>query len=155
MVAVIALEIFASGVAMVRWLAWLELELQTGRAHTECSLAQRLRHFRALDPLFVVRTGNQKPFTVLSFTHSNSPSYSFAHSTTSTPVQGLSFETISGFAANGAIIHCKSDQPATASRYPPPHTLTDAPDEATCARVKADNSMYLCDSGGQYLDGCV
>lgn len=47
--------------------------------------------------------------------------------------KGESFETISAFASNGAVIH-----------YKPTHTTN----------KKIDNSnMYLLDSGGQYLDG--
>ncbi|KAI8057047.1 Creatinase/aminopeptidase [Syncephalis plumigaleata] len=46
---------------------------------------------------------------------------------------GLSFDTISGSGANGAIIHYK-------------------PEPETCAIVKRE-AMYLCDSGGQYRDG--
>lgn len=45
----------------------------------------------------------------------------------------LSFETISGYGPNGAIIHYK-------------------PEPETCAIIKSDN-LYLCDSGGQYRDG--
>ena len=45
----------------------------------------------------------------------------------------LSFETISGFGPNGAIIHYK-------------------PEKETCAKISKD-SLYLCDSGGQYKDG--
>eukprot|EP01090_Pellita_catalonica_P017920 TRINITY_DN5573_c0_g1_i1.p1 TRINITY_DN5573_c0_g1~~TRINITY_DN5573_c0_g1_i1.p1 ORF type:complete len:307 (+),score=58.46 TRINITY_DN5573_c0_g1_i1:38-922(+) len=45
----------------------------------------------------------------------------------------LSFETISGAGSNGAIIHY-------------------SPDKSDCAAVTKD-SMFLCDSGGQYLDG--
>lgn len=41
--------------------------------------------------------------------------------------------TISGYASNGAIIHYKA-----------------AP---TTAAVVGTSSLYLCDSGGQYLDG--
>ncbi len=47
--------------------------------------------------------------------------------------QGLSFATISGFAANGAIIHYRAT----------PKT----------AKVISDKSLYLLDSGGQYLEG--
>lgn len=47
--------------------------------------------------------------------------------------QGLSFATISGFAANGAIIHYRAT----------PQT----------AKVITDKSLYLLDSGGQYLEG--
>jgi len=45
----------------------------------------------------------------------------------------LSFDTISGSGPNGAIIHYK-------------------PEENNCAKVQK-NLMYLCDSGGQYLNG--
>jgi len=47
--------------------------------------------------------------------------------------RGLSFDTISGFGPNGAIVHYRAT-PAT-------------------ARVIDGSSLYLCDSGGQYLDG--
>jgi len=46
---------------------------------------------------------------------------------------GLSFDTISSAGPNGAIIHYKPERP-------------------TCAIVDP-NLIYLCDSGGQYLDG--
>ena len=46
---------------------------------------------------------------------------------------GLSFETISSSGPNGAIIHY-------------------APTKGAC-RVVSTNELYLCDSGGQYLDG--
>lgn len=47
--------------------------------------------------------------------------------------RGLSFDTISASGANAAIIHYK-------------------PEVDDCAIIKKDQ-MYLCDSGGQYLDG--
>ena len=47
--------------------------------------------------------------------------------------QGLSFDTISSTGANGAIIHYK-------------------PEHGTCKVIEL-SQMYLCDSGGQYLDG--
>jgi len=47
----------------------------------------------------------------------------------------LSFATIAGSGANGAIIHYNADN-----------------DEAGCARIKKD-TMFLLDSGAQYLDG--
>ena len=47
--------------------------------------------------------------------------------------QGLSFDTISSTGANGAIIHYK-------------------PEHDKC-KVIEKSQMYLCDSGGQYLDG--
>ncbi|PKN58800.1 MAG: aminopeptidase P family protein [Deltaproteobacteria bacterium HGW-Deltaproteobacteria-14] len=46
---------------------------------------------------------------------------------------GLSFDTISGFGANGAIVHYRAT-PAT-------------------AKVISDETLYLLDSGAQYLDG--
>lgn len=46
---------------------------------------------------------------------------------------GLSFDTISSTGPNGAIIHYKPEKP-------------------TAARINA-NLVYLCDSGGQYIDG--
>ncbi|KAG0204349.1 hypothetical protein BGX28_003704 [Mortierella sp. GBA30] len=46
---------------------------------------------------------------------------------------GPSFDTISSTGPNGAIIHYKPEKP-------------------TAARINA-NELYLCDSGGQYLDG--
>ena len=47
--------------------------------------------------------------------------------------RGLSFDTISGFAGNGAIVHYRAT-PAS-------------------AKVLDDSTLYLVDSGGQYLDG--
>ncbi len=47
--------------------------------------------------------------------------------------RGLSFDTISGFAGNGAVVHYRAT----------PET----------AKVIDDSTLYLCDSGGQYLDG--
>lgn len=46
---------------------------------------------------------------------------------------GLSFDTISGAGPNGAIIHYKPEKPSAAN---------------ICM-----DQLYLCDSGGQYLDG--
>lgn len=48
-------------------------------------------------------------------------------------IYGLSFSTISGYAANGAIIHYRAT-PAT-------------------SKVVGNDNMYLIDSGGQYLEG--
>jgi Xaa-Pro aminopeptidase len=46
---------------------------------------------------------------------------------------GLSFDTISGSGSNGAIIHYK-------------------PEKHSCSKISVDE-MYLCDSGGQFMDG--
>lgn len=48
-------------------------------------------------------------------------------------LMGVSFATISGFASNGAIIHYRAD--------------------SNTNRTVDDSSLYLIDSGGQYLDG--
>ncbi len=47
--------------------------------------------------------------------------------------RGLSFDTISGFAGNGAIVHYRATPES--------------------AKVLDDSALYLVDSGGQYLDG--
>jgi Xaa-Pro aminopeptidase len=47
--------------------------------------------------------------------------------------QGLSFDTISGFASNGAVVHYRVQQQT--------------------AKTIDDNSLYLVDSGGQYTTG--
>ena len=86
------------GVALVRFLAWLEDAAPSGTV-TEIAAAERLEAFRRVDPLF----------------------------------RGPSFSTISGFAANGAIVHYRV-RPETNRRLEP-------------------GSLYLVDSGGQYLDG--
>ncbi len=86
------------GVAMVRFLKWLEDHVESGEL-TEISAADRLEEFRREGELF----------------------------------QGLSFDTISGYAAHGAIIHY-SATPQTNVRLRP-------------------RGIYLLDSGAQYLDG--
>ncbi len=86
------------GVAMVRFLRWLENEVRSGGV-TELSAAERLEQFRS----------------------------------EGTHYQGLSFQTISGYAGNGAIIHYGTN-------------------EQNNAPLKAEG-IYLIDSGGQYLDG--
>lgn len=48
-------------------------------------------------------------------------------------LKGMSFATISGFASNGAVIHYRAD--------------------STTNKVVDDSSLYLIDSGGQYLEG--
>jgi Xaa-Pro aminopeptidase len=89
------------GVAMVRFLHWLELQVDAGHEVTEVSAAERLAALRAEGEHF----------------------------------QGLSFPAISGFGSHGAIVHYRPD-PEGGGRRP-----IDA------------SSLYLLDSGGQYLDG--
>ena len=86
------------GVAMVKFLRWLEAAVPAGRV-TEISAAERLRAFRA----------EAKEF------------------------RDLSFDTISGYAGNGSIIHYSAD-------------------ERSNARLKP-RGLYLIDSGAQYPDG--
>jgi Xaa-Pro aminopeptidase len=86
------------GVAMVRFLKWLEENVGDGNL-TEISASDKLEEFRTEGQFF----------------------------------QGLSFDTISGYAAHGAIIHY-SATPQTQARLRP-------------------KGIYLLDSGAQYLDG--
>ena len=86
------------GVAMVRFLCWLEEVVPKG-ATTEISAATQLERFRSEGVHF----------------------------------QGLSFPSISAMGPHGAIVHYR------------PETATDAP--------LSTDSLYLIDSGAQYLDG--
>lgn len=86
------------GVAMVRFLRWMEEHVPAGGV-TEISAARQLEAFRRENEGFV----------------------------------GLSFETISAYGPHGAIVHY-------------------APDEASDIPVGRD-SLYLVDSGAQYVDG--
>ncbi|MEZ4388256.1 MAG: aminopeptidase P family protein [Candidatus Krumholzibacteriia bacterium] len=86
------------GVAMVKFLRWLEEAVPAGGV-SEMSAAERLRAFRAEAREF----------------------------------KDLSFDTISGYAGNGSIIHYSVD-------------------EASNAKLKP-RGLYLIDSGGQYPDG--
>jgi Xaa-Pro aminopeptidase len=87
------------GLAVVRFLAWLDAEVAAGRLHDEARLAEQLLAFRREQPLF------RQP----------------------------SFDTISAAGANAAMCHYnhRDNTPA----------------------VLAPDSVYLVDSGGQYLDG--
>ena len=91
------------GAAMVRFLAWLDREAPTGR-YDEIAVADKLRDFRAET---AQRDGSE--------------------------LVDLSFDTISGAGANGAIIHYRVT----------PET----------ARKLTAGELYLIDSGGQYRDG--
>ncbi len=86
------------GVAMVRFLRWLQRAVPTGGV-TEMSAAQQLDGFRAEHPLFF----------------------------------DCSFETISGYRGNGAIIHYAVSEQSNKKLHP--------------------RGIYLIDSGGQYPDG--
>lgn len=86
------------GVAMVKFLKWLEKAVPAGGV-TELSAADQLAAFRAEGEGF----------------------------------QDLSFNTISGYAANGAIIHYSADEKSNAKLKP--------------------RGLYLIDSGGQYPEG--
>ncbi|KAF0145479.1 MAG: Xaa-Pro aminopeptidase, partial [Rhodospirillaceae bacterium] len=87
------------GVALVRFLGWLERTMTDGRHVTEIEAADRLEAFR--------REG--------------------------THFRGLSFATISAAGPNGAIVHYRATP-------------------ATDCSLQA-GSLYLVDSGAQYLDG--
>lgn len=86
------------GVAMVRFLKWLEESLQSGGV-TEVSAADKLEAFRASDPSF----------------------------------RGPSFPTIAGYGSHGAIVHYRASE------------KTD--------KVLEPSSLFLLDSGGQYMAG--
>ncbi len=86
------------GVAMVRWMHWLEGAMNKSGL-TEISAADQLAEFRAQGDHF----------------------------------QGLSFGTISGYGAHGAIIHYSADEQSNAKLQ--------------------RRGIYLVDSGAQYLDG--
>jgi len=88
------------GLAMVRFLAWLDHEVHEGRLYSEGELADQLFEFRSAGDQF----------------------------------RGLSFDTISAAAGNAAMCHYN-------------HLNFDA-----TSYLEMD-SVYLVDSGGQYLDG--
>ncbi|KAK6985390.1 Xaa-Pro aminopeptidase 1 [Biomphalaria glabrata] len=84
---------------LVRFLAFMEKEITSGKYWTEVTASENLKQRR------------------LSLQYN----------------RGLSFETIAGFGSNGAIIHYR------------PSNTTD--------KVISGKSLFLLDSGGQYLDG--
>jgi Xaa-Pro aminopeptidase len=87
------------GVALVRFLTWLEDAVDRGEAISEIEAADQLEAFRAAGEHF----------------------------------QGPSFESISAFGSHGAIVHYRPGEEGD--------------------RVIDRSSLYLIDSGGQYLDG--
>ncbi|HGZ6434093.1 TPA: aminopeptidase P family protein [Vibrio parahaemolyticus] len=88
------------GVAMSKFLCWLDAEVATGNLHDEATLADRLEAFRKED----------------------------------STLMDLSFDTISAAGGNAAMCHYNHEN------QPEPGKLE-------------LNTLYLVDSGGQYLDG--
>lgn len=88
------------GVAMSKFLFWLDAEVNAGKLHDEATLADRLEAFRKEDPTLM----------------------------------DLSFDTISAAGGNAAMCHYNHEN------QPEPGKLE-------------LNTLYLVDSGGQYLDG--
>jgi Xaa-Pro aminopeptidase len=88
------------GVAMVKFLSWLDNNVAQGNLFDEAQLADQLEAFRRLDPTLI----------------------------------DLSFDTISAAGGNAAMCHYNHEN------QPQPGHLT-------------MDSLYLVDSGGQYLDG--
>lgn len=88
------------GVAMAKFLSWLDSEVAMGKLHDEATLSDKVQAFRFEDPNLV----------------------------------DLSFDTISAAGSNAAMCHYNhNNQP-----------------ESSYLEM---NSLYLLDSGGQYLDG--
>ncbi|EGR1589132.1 aminopeptidase P family protein [Vibrio parahaemolyticus] len=88
------------GVAMSKFLCWLDAEVAAGNLHDEATLADRLEAFRKEDPTLM----------------------------------DMSFDTISAAGGNAAMCHYNHEN------QPEPGKLE-------------LNTLYLVDSGGQYLDG--
>ncbi|RDX39290.1 M24 family metallopeptidase [Vibrio campbellii] len=88
------------GVAMSKFLSWLDAEVVAGNLHDEAMLADKLEAFRSEDPTLM----------------------------------DLSFDTISAAGGNAAMCHYNHEN------QPEPGKLE-------------LNTLYLVDSGGQYLDG--
>ncbi len=88
------------GVAMSKFLSWLDAEVVAGNLHDEATLADKLEAFRNEDPTLM----------------------------------DLSFDTISAAGGNAAMCHYNHEN------QPEPGKLE-------------LNTLYLVDSGGQYLDG--
>ena len=88
------------GVAMCKFLSWLDSEVAMGNLHNEAILSDKLEQFRKEDPTLM----------------------------------DLSFDTISATGSNAAMCHYNHEN------QPEPGSLE-------------LNTLYLVDSGGQYLDG--
>ena len=88
------------GVAMSKFLCWLDAEVAAGHLHDEATLSDRLEAFRKEDPT----------------------------------LKDLSFDTISAAGSNAAMCHYNHENQAVPGKL-------------------EMNTLYLVDSGGQYLDG--
>ncbi|EJG0989770.1 aminopeptidase P family protein [Vibrio parahaemolyticus] len=88
------------GVAMSKFLCWLDAEVAAGNLHDEATLADRLEAFRKEDPTLM----------------------------------DLSFDTISAAGGNAAMCHYNHEN------------------QPELGKLEL-NTLYLVDSGGQYLDG--
>ncbi|PML54367.1 aminopeptidase P family protein [Vibrio lentus] len=88
------------GVAMAKFLSWIDVEVAQGNLHNEAVLADKVQSFREQDPTLM----------------------------------DLSFDTISAAGGNAAMCHYNHEN------QPEPGQLE-------------MNTLYLVDSGGQYLDG--
>ena len=88
------------GVAMAKFLSWIDAEVAQGNLHNEAVLADKIQSFREQDPTLM----------------------------------DLSFDTISAAGGNAAMCHYNHEN------QPEPGQLE-------------LNTLYLVDSGGQYLDG--
>ncbi|MEZ8246415.1 X-Pro aminopeptidase [Vibrio splendidus] len=88
------------GVAMAKFLSWIDTEVAQGNLHNEAVLADKVQSFREQDPTLM----------------------------------DLSFDTISAAGGNAAMCHYNHEN------QPEPGQLE-------------MNTLYLVDSGGQYLDG--
>lgn len=88
------------GVAMTKFLCWLDSEVASGNLHNEATLSDKLERFRKEDPTLM----------------------------------DLSFDTISAAGSNAAMCHYNHEN------QPEPGQLE-------------MDTLYLVDSGGQYLDG--
>ncbi|MEZ8613354.1 MULTISPECIES: aminopeptidase P family protein [unclassified Vibrio] len=88
------------GVAMAKFLSWIDAEVTQGNLHNEAVLADKVQSFREQDPTLM----------------------------------DLSFDTISAAGGNAAMCHYNHEN------QPEPGQLE-------------MNTLYLVDSGGQYLDG--
>lgn len=88
------------GVAMAKFLSWIDTEVAAGNLHNEATLADKVQAFRQEDPTLM----------------------------------DLSFDTISAAGGNAAMCHYNHEN------QPQPGQLE-------------MNTLYLVDSGGQYLDG--